>query len=187
MDTLKFFSEKLKKYKDGPMAVSWGSKESQELRFKILCEIGCLKNKTILDYGCGLGDLFKFLQPYKIRGYVGYDINQDMIDGALKKYPNGIFRSYLIARKFDYVISSGIFNLQEKNWEKITYQTINEMFLISKFGVAVNFLSSLAKKKNNLSYYANPLSILRFISTITDKFVLRHDYKSNDFTIYLYH
>ncbi len=186
MDNLTYYNQQLEKYKDGPQVVSWGSKESQELRFKILCDIGDLRDKTILDYGCGVGDLCQFLKKYKIREYVGYDINGKMIKRALEKYPDGIFRNYIAIETFDYVFASGTFNLKTTNWEKETYQTLGKIWGLCRLGVAVNFLSSLHQNKNKISYYADPSDILKFIGTLTKKFILRHDYKNNDFTVYLY-
>lgn len=180
------YNQLLSEYKDGPKVVGWGSKESQELRFKILCEIGNLKDKTILDYGCGLGDLYQFLKKYQIREYVGYDINDKMVEKAIEKYPDGIFRSFLIAMVYDYVLVSGTFNLQVKNWQRETYKTLEEIWGICRWGMAVNFLSSFGKYKDKKCYYADPIEILKFISTLTTKFVIRQDYKENDFCIYAY-
>ena len=85
MDVISYYNQLLEKNKDGPQSVGWGSKKSQNIRFKVLAEIGNLKNKKILDYGCGLGDFYKFLQKYKIGDYVGYDINGKMVKRAMKK------------------------------------------------------------------------------------------------------
>lgn len=186
MDTIKFYNQLLSKNKDNSKSLGWGSKESQELRFKILCEIENLKDKTILDYGCGVGDLYQFLKKYKIREYIGYDINQNMVSMAMKKYPDGIFRNYLEAEIYDYVLASGIFNLKTENWCKETYGILRKMWGMCRRGMAVNFLSSFSKYKDKKCFYTEPSEILRFVGILTPKFILRQDYKENDFTIYAY-
>jgi len=186
VDIISYYNKLLKKNKNSPQSVGWGSKKSQNIRFKILAEIGDLKGKKILDYGCGTGELCQFLKKYKIGEYVGYDINNEMIDVALKKYPKEIFRSYLNLMLYDYIFISGTFNLKTKNWEKETYKILRKLWGICRKGIAVNFLTSFSSYKDKKCYYADPIEILKFVRTLTNKFVLRHDYKENDFTIYLY-
>lgn len=186
MDAINYYKSLLEKYKDGPKAVSWGSKESQELRFKVLSEIGDLYGKSILDVGCGLGDLYGYLLNSPIETYVGYDIVPEMIFAARKKYPNAKFVDVFPEEKFDYVFESGIFNLPDPDWGIFTEIMIKKMFSQCKIGIGINFLSSLSPKKDKDSQYADPLEILRFVSEITNKFSLRHDYKQNDFCVYAF-
>lgn len=185
MDFITYYQDLLREYKNGPLAVSWGSKESQEIRFKILCDIGNIHNKSILDVGCGLGDLYGYLED-DIVDYTGYDIIPEMVEAAKKKYPNAKFVNCFPDEKFDYVFGSGIFNLKTDNWEEQTYSLIKKMFNSAKIGVGINFLKRCNYKKNEISHYAEPIEILKFVSTLTPKIILRTDYKPNDFTIYLF-
>lgn len=192
---LSHFDNTIGRYKNGPKAVSWGSGESQECRFKILSEIGVLDNKTILDVGCGLGDFYGYLARNKIKpkSYLGIDINPLMVSGAKKKYPKAEFMAgdlidMFPKRNFDYVFQSGIFNLKFPNWEKITYKILAKMYGLSKIGVGTNFLSVLSPfSRDKSSFYADPKKIIDFVcSDLSKRFVLRHDYRPNDFTIYIY-
>ena len=71
---------------------SLGYRTGQSIRFQVLTEIGDLRNATILDVGCGFGDLCRFLEKKKLNvKYHGVDINQDFIDVAKKRNPNGKF------------------------------------------------------------------------------------------------
>ncbi len=61
--------------------VGWGSKEDQKLRFEVLFRGLNPKGKTILDVGCGLGDLIDFLEE-KTDGdfhYIGIDVAEKLI------------------------------------------------------------------------------------------------------------
>ena len=40
-----YYEEKLNIYKSGAKAVNWRNKQTQYLRFKKICEIGCLNKK----------------------------------------------------------------------------------------------------------------------------------------------
>ena len=86
---LNHFNETVTKYKNGHLAVSWGSKESQTIRFRVLTEVGELSGKSILDVGCGTGDFYKFMSENGIfpKKYIGIDINPLMIAMAKKNTP----------------------------------------------------------------------------------------------------
>ena len=172
-------------HKDGPKAVSWGGKESQEIRFKVLGEIGDIAGKSVLDVGCGLGDLYNYLKDRNV-GYTGCDIVPEMVEAARKKYPEAKFIDKFPNQKFDYVFESGIFNLETENWMIETNSMIYKMFEMANIGIGINFLSSLSLNQKENSHYANPLDVIQFICLLTNKWSLRHDYKQNDFTIYAF-
>ena len=193
---INYYNKTINKYKKGTKVVGWGSKKSQQIRFQILSEIGNLNGKSVLDVGCGLGDLYRFLEKNKkirLKKYVGIDINPLMIAEAMKRYPGIEFRVVDLLKNnfkesFDYVLASGLFGIKIPNWEKVSYKLLGKLYKISKIGVGVNFLSTLTPfKKDKMSYRTDPAEILNFIyNDINQKFVLRHDYKPNDFTIYIY-
>ena len=185
MDNLEYFSQTLNKFKDGPKAVSWGSHASQQVRFEVLAEIGNMKGASVLDFGCGLGDLYPYLKSLGIKSYVGYDINKDMILAAGKKHKTN-FTTIFPRKRFDWVLASGVFNIPIQNWLFETYYLVLKMYFLCKKGVAVNFLSNVARDSfPEHSYFADPFRMSLELSNISNKFVLRHDYKNNDFTIYL--
>jgi len=66
-----------------PQGLSWISDHTQKTRFKVLSEIGDLNNKSILDVGCGFGDLYQYLSN-RFHGflYTGIDVTSLMIETA---------------------------------------------------------------------------------------------------------
>ena len=74
------------------------------------------------------------------------------------------------------------------HWWEISEKLLKKMFTICKKGLAANFLSNLSVKQDDIdSYFADPRLILSFSqSRLSNKVVLRHDYKPNDFTMYIY-
>lgn len=190
------FKQALKKYKRGPMAISWGSRKSQIVRFEALYKIGDLNGKTVLDLGCGFGDFYEFLtkkKKVKLKKYLGIDMNPLIISEAKKKYPKEEFITGNLLENppkesFDYVFESGIFNIKVPNLENLIKKTLVQMYGICKLGVGVNFLSSFTPfKKDKKSYYVNPFKMSDFIQkNLSSKFVLKHDYKPNDFTVFFY-
>jgi 2-polyprenyl-3-methyl-5-hydroxy-6-metoxy-1,4-benzoquinol methylase len=72
---LDFYTERWKEYGYDTRSLGIGSRESQDIRFRVLTEIGDLTNAAILDVGCGFGDLHSYLERRGIPvRYAGIDI-----------------------------------------------------------------------------------------------------------------
>ena len=72
--------------------LGWQSQRSQRRRFAVLSEVGPLANARILDIGCGVGDLYKYLLRRRIPvAYTGFDILPEMIAHARRRYPEAHF------------------------------------------------------------------------------------------------
>lgn len=176
---MNYYSERLTEYGDDVRALGWGSLESQRIRFQILAEIG-IHDGSVLDVGCGFGDLYQYLWQWEIAEYIGYDTNPDMLAQAKLKYPGARFVDHPV--EADYILESGAFNLTE-DWHS---EVMNLWDSFCRRGMALNFTSSFAEVHTPGIVYADPLETAKFLSTLTKKFVLRHDYRQNDFTCYLY-
>lgn len=191
-----FFDGRLSMYgADDPHALAWGSRESQEARFAVLAAVGPLAGASILDVGCGVGDLYGYLVRRQLQPaeYLGIDISDSMIEAARQKYPDAGFRTCdsltepLAEDAYDYVVESGIFNIEIPNWQGVTYGVLSAMYRACRRGVAANFLSGLSGNTNHESHYVHPADLLRHVTaTLTTRMALRHDYRTNDFTVYLY-
>ena len=188
-------SELLERFGPDDPRVVWNSRESQESRFAVLMEVGDFRGATVLDVGCGLGDLCGYLRRrnHAPRQYHGCDINPNMIEAAREKFSEAIFEVRDLIENpyptgsFDYVVESGIFNIVIPDWEDVTYATLRRMFQACRRAVAVNFLSRLSGNANPAARYSLPSEILAFVeSELSTRFVLRHDYRANDFTIFIY-
>lgn len=167
-------------------SLGWGSVESQENRFSVLLEInGFSKNDTVIDVGCGYGDMSML-----ITNYTGIDIRERAISIASKKYTD---RKFIkcdidnINNKYDWAIASGIFCFNIANWEDYVEKTIKKMYDVSNKGVSINFLSDLSIGKRDPDMkYSSITEISHIINRITNRFTIRHDYQPNDVTVYLY-
>jgi SAM-dependent methyltransferase len=173
-----YYADRLGQYgPDDVRSLGWGSVESQQIRFKVLAEIADLRGHSVLDFGCGFGDLYNYLFPRVF--YIGCDSNLEMLEVARRGHPGAVFVESPVSA--DYVLASGAFNL-DPQWQ----DTVVHLWSLCRLGMAVNFTSSLAQHKNPDIIYVDPFNATRFCSTLTRKFTLRHDYKPNDFTIYLH-
>ena len=177
---------------DDHRSLSWGSREGQQLRFKVLAEVGELEGASVLDIGCGLGDLYGWLQQHNNNvDYTGIDITQEMISQALTKFPAARFevRNLLHdagARTYDYILESGIFTFRQNDGIQYFETMIAKMFSLCRRAIAFNALSSWAPEKTADEFYADPLATITFCRTLSPWVTLRHDYHNRDFTIYVY-
>ena len=142
-----YYTKKVLQFGTTPAGVDWNSYESQELRFQQLLKI--IKNPSehfnFLDYGCGYGSLFKYMQPrFKDFDYLGYDISEEMIKTASEMYrPTEHMQwktSLSDTDKKDYVVASGILNVKQGTpgelWEGFVIDTLNELNRFSVKGFA---------------------------------------------------
>lgn len=88
---------------------------------------------------------------------------------------------------YDYVLSSGIHNLRLADNERTWKALVRRIFEVCRKGVGTNFLSCYTDgTMAEDSYYAQPQAVFSYCMTLTKRAVLRHDYRTNDFTVYLY-
>src|SRR5262249_27257091 len=67
--------------------LSSGTAERRDIRYQILCEVGLRDGVSVLDLGCGFGDLVRYLGERGLKiDYEGCDINPDLIEVARRKY-----------------------------------------------------------------------------------------------------
>lgn len=189
----KYYSEKIITHGASPNGVDWNGLESQELRFKILSSIIQQEESfSLLDYGCGYGALLSFLKKdFKKFDFIGYDISQEMLKVAESlnsdaKWINVIPNNFSV----DYTFCSGIFNvlldIEQKEWEKYIFETLNYINTISTKGFAFNLLSTYSdveKAKKHL-YYASPEDIFRYCKVNFSKnVILDHSYPLYEFSV----
>jgi hypothetical protein len=97
--------------------------------------------------------------------------------------------------KYDYVMASGIFNIRmadPDSHKDSVHKMLSRMFSLAKIGMAVNFICTdivyLVPDGQETSryFYFSPEEMISFCKTLTEKYVLRHDYHPGDFTLYLF-
>jgi len=188
---LRYYSNLLQKHGFDPRSVGWGDRKGkQSLRFEILCQIGKIHGGSLLDVGCGFGDLYGYLKYKKIQvKYLGVDINPELIEIGKKIYPKASLETRDIEqkpfqRKFEWVMASGITS------HGSTYphlrKVIKEMFRICSKGVAMNFVSNRVDYKTKGLFYSSPEKILAISKSLSNRIVLRHDYMPFEFTLYIF-
>ena len=191
---VELYENRFCKYGYDPKSLGW-VKGKQALRFSILSSMEDLNGKSILDIGCGFGDLFDFLSK-RFSGiqYCGIDCTSSFIAEARKRYDaeNAVFvvDEFLSAqvKKYDYVIGSGIFNyklINQRNYDYI-FNVMTKALKLSKYGVAFDFLSDKVDfKKYEINFHSDPAKIIDFCYKLSRNVVLRNDYAPFEFSIFI--
>lgn len=192
----------LKKYKKGHKAVNWKSQKTQEIRFEKITELQNLKGSSILDVGCGLGHLKKYIEKKKIKCfYKGIDISELMIKSAIK-YNNNKTKNFFVIDILnqkeklnflisDYVINCGLFtvkaNYSNKQWWNFIKKMLLKMFSLSKKCIVFNLLTDNVDYKDKHLFYASQKQIMKFIkNNLSEKVVCKRNPQVWENVYYVY-
>jgi SAM-dependent methyltransferase len=186
-----FFSESLRRYGYDPRSLGW-VEGTQETRFRVLTAIGDLEGSTVLDVGCGFGDLYEFLgrQGTSV-DYTGVDLNPDLVDIARKRHPDARFiaadfEEAKVGGRFDWAFASGVFNYRVSDHPAFVGNMVRKMFRSARKGIAIDFLDSRGTFFSAGLYHPDPADIYRLCSRLSKRVVLRCDYKPTEFCVYVY-
>jgi len=191
----KLYQDKYKIYGVSPRSLFWHEKGAAHQRFRqIWAEIN-FNNKSVLDVGCGFGEMAKFLKKrYENVSYTGVDIVPEFISEAKNFHPDCEFieTDYFqnpMEAKFDVVMASGTINSNVENNLEFRKNAVKIMFEHTKKALVFNMLGAhpqpINKKESNV-WYADSLEILRYCMSLTRRVVFRANYHPTDFTILMY-
>ena len=178
------------KYGESPKALHWVNYTSQAIRFKHLVAQVELEGKTILDAGCGMGDILPFLYAKADRfDYLGVDKNEDFIAIAKKRYNGHKFRVGdpffdRIRTKYDVVLSSGVLNHNVKDWLNLRQQMIAALFEQTRETLAFNMAGAFHYiPPDRKIAYANAQEIYDYCLGLCPNSTLITGYSNYDFTV----
>ena len=192
-----YYTAKITAHGPTVQGVDWNSAAGQHLRFQQLLKLARFTGPEIslLDYGCGFGSLADYLETEGLEfQYHGLDLSPTMIQHARQLHPQIPSVHFQVGstlpRTFDYVISSGIFNVRQEtspaDWENYIYNSIQTMAQLATRGFAYNILTSYSdsdKQRPDL-HYADPCHHFDFCKKHYSRHVsLLHDYGLYEFTI----
>ena len=186
-----FFNENLRQYGYDPRSLGW-LPGTQEARFHVLTAIGDLEGCSVLDVGCGFGDMYGYLCRAGIDvDYTGVDLCPDFLEIARRRHPDACFvaadfEEAKIEGHFDWAFESGVFNYKVSGHEGFVRNMIRKMFQAAKRGIAVDFLNHRGGFLSNGLYHPKPADIYALCSKLSRRVTLRCDYKPTEFCVYVY-
>lgn len=167
---------------DGYYLSGWSSPQSQSDRFQALLRAAQFEGGSVIDYGCGSGDLFGYLQSSGYAfDYLGLDQNSDMIRIAKAKYGarfDVIGLDEVFFSSADYIFCSGVFQFRDSDNPYYYDALIRSLFRQSKRCIAFNVLSANRLKSEMVDeeLYFEPREILGVAQATSQLWLLDHSY-----------
>ena len=174
-------------------------KGRQEERFGLLAEY-LSSGDRILDFGCGLGYLYEYLQQHTTVDftYHGVDLSEEFITTCDSKFANDPNCSFELidpesipSDKFDIVFCSGVFNInyssnRESHIEYV-YGKLEELFARTERLLVTDFLSPNVDYQQEDSFHVEYGSLLDFCQTkLSRRWLLRHDVLPYEVTLLVF-
>ncbi|QJR21622.1 hypothetical protein BREVNS_0872 [Brevinematales bacterium NS] len=172
--------------------LDWEDGYSHRKRFEVLVSRVDLGGKSLLDVGCGVGSLYRFLRQQGIScEYTGIDVLPEMIALAKQYSPESRFlcgdpfeRDFFSPEDFDVVYASGIFNLDTGKGKSFLYEAVEKMSQWAKSTIVFNALHCRSHCREEPYLYYDPEEVLSFLQErYPYRIILVDDYLINDFTI----
>ena len=189
------YQAKYRRYGVDPKSLCWHERGAAHQRFRQFWAEIDFTGKSVMDVGCGFGEMAKFLRKrYEGVEYTGVDIVPEFIAEARKIYPDSRFVvcDYItdpIIEKFDVILASGVLNSNVPDNMEFRKKAIKVMFDHTKKVLAFNMLGAHPQPKNDRPknvWYADSLEILKYCMSLTRRVILRANYHPTDFSIFLY-
>ena len=178
-----------------PKTLGW-DKGRQDIRFEVLLSFFEVRGKSILDIGCGFGDLNRVLargngDSYQ---YLGIDLVRELIEEGRRRYAGGNitylnadFLEYQFCESFDIVVASGIFNhkFDSGGNDLFVERVLKKAWTLCTEGIAFDFLSDKVDYRYDHTYHNNPERILGLAYGLSRNVCVRNDYMPFEFCLYV--
>lgn len=185
IDNEKFYATAIEKHGKSPKGVHWNSAHSQEKRFEVIFSCIDDKNFSLVDAGCGFGDLYAYLQKNEIpfTSYTGLDVSPSMVKIARENTGCEIIECDItrdVLPKADYYICSGSMNILTRF---ATFLFIRNCYESCTKGFVFNLLMG---KDDSLVYnHFYPDELQELFAELGAKVLIKKDYLKHDFTVFL--
>ncbi len=194
-DTVARYRERLARHGFGPQALGW-DKGNQGVRFAAVLRGLGSAFESLLDVGCGLGDLLGQLRGIGWKGrYLGLDVVPEFLEEARRRFASegAEFRplelgSEGLGEAFDVAVAIGIFNhrTHQDPWRHLE-GTLGAMWEHTRKAVVVDFLSATAEERKPDLCYWEAGEVLRLGLRLSKRASLEHDYMPFEFLLRLWH
>lgn len=189
----KYYLPRLEKNQIDCKILGWENEKAQLLRFQVLDSV--IKEKaSLLDVGCGLGNLYEYFQKKMISiHYTGVDLLPEMIKLARERYPGvsfvdgDIFKMGLFEdKRFDFLYASGIFNIDLGNNLSFLENALLKFRQLTNNTIVFNLLHIRSKTKEPGYFYFVPEEVTALIYSLLgkeNKVKIIENYLDNDFSV----
>ncbi|MCR5702858.1 MAG: class I SAM-dependent methyltransferase [Lachnospiraceae bacterium] len=209
-DIVSHYEHCFQKHGDNCKGVDWPRQDDVFTRYDVMLDVirfDPMCNSTgntetvsdidILDFGCGLGHLYDYIQSSnQTIGYTGLDISDLFADECRKKYPGVEFlcKDILkedLERNYSYIIMNGVFtekvSLSYDEMKDYFERMIKRVFEYADRGIAFNVMSKDVDWERDDLFHLPLNELSSFLCRdISRNYIVRNDYGLYEYTVYVY-
>ncbi len=160
---------------------------SQEVRFAAVWRLLTPVPESLLDLGCGFGDLLGFLRRKGWRGhYSGIDFMPDFIQAARQRYRDDpaaaflqghLLEANLLPKSFDACVSNGLCNnKREAGSKSFNDALVSRAVALARRTVVVDFLSQTSDRRREDLFFTDARDALGIGLRHSRRVILDHSY-----------
>ncbi|WP_159999941.1 bifunctional 2-polyprenyl-6-hydroxyphenol methylase/3-demethylubiquinol 3-O-methyltransferase UbiG [Roseomonas sp. 18066] len=182
------YAERLRRFGHDPRSLGW-DKRQHRLRYAALLDHWPAAKISVLDVGCGFGDLASFCAATgRDVAYTGIDLSPELIETGRRAAPDRDLRVWDwdlagAPGRFDIVVASGLFHHRLADSDSFIHRMLLRFRAAATMGLAVNFMSTTAERRYPHLHYADPAAMLAEGLAFSRRVLLRHDYMPFEFTL----
>lgn len=189
---MRMYGDSFQRHGDSPASMLT-PKGRNDLRFRAIDPFVATPGTRVLDYGCGLGYLYSYLQrTASAPVYTGFDMLPEFVSACQSKFPGVDFRQVDVAAElsgtYDVVFASGVFNLRSHDdlaeSKAYAFDRIERLFALTRVVLVCDFLSAFVDFQQPDAQHYSAGEIADFCSRrLGRRFQLRHDLLPYEFTL----
>lgn len=185
-----YYGEKLERYGHDTRSLGW-IPGARDVRFGALASIGSLDGCSVLDVGCGFGDLYGYLARRGVGvDYTGVDVSPDFVRMAREAHPGARFlvadfEEGGVGGSFDWAFACGVFTVRISDNRRFVRAVLGRMFEACRIGMAADFLAP-APTGDDAYWRCPPGVVLEFCRGLSRRVVLRADYLAGEYCVHVY-
>ncbi len=166
------------------------TKGRHKLRYEILLSSWPEATQSVLDVGCGFGDMAAYCHESG-RGhwrYTGIDIVPALIAEGHAHHPGVDLRLHDmddagLPDGYDVIVASGVFSHRLKDNMAFIERAFERFAEAAGIGFAANFMSPAADVRYDNLFYPDPGAIFDIARRYSKRITLRHDYMPFEYTV----
>jgi SAM-dependent methyltransferase len=171
-------------------------RDQQLRRFEALRALGCFDGRSILDIGCGNGELYRYLRACGEKPlYTGLEASPELAsegrarfhDDESCRFETGDASHFQPSTPYDFVIASAPLECEAAAGGPFLLDSLTRLFSWCTLGAAASFVSARgAARPRACAPRVDPAAAVKAALRLTPAVRLAHDYLPGDFTLYLY-
>ncbi len=188
------YAARLARYGHDPRTLGW-MKGRQQHRFEaLLRHVRWDADCSVLDVGCGFGDLGAFLRGRGHRGeYVGIDLVDELVGAGRTRYPELDLRvealeDFAPDTRYDLVLATGVFNARLQHGGNLDHieSSLRSMFRLARVAVVADFLTADVDRVDDGLFYTPIGDLVGCVYRLTRRFVIDHQTMPYEYTVTLF-